>query len=85
MKASIVSGSDNCMGIGRDFVEASSISRKAREHAVSFGRFEAVSKHGFKIARRFQSTLLCCESESVIRKALSDEGYRLTSIQYQNN
>ncbi len=85
MKASIVSGIDNCMGIGRNFVEAATIARKSREHAVSFGRFEAVSRHGFKITKQFQSTLLCSESESIIRKALTDEGYRLTSIQYQNN
>jgi len=85
MKASIVSGADNCMGIGRDFVEAAIVARKAVEHAASFGKFEAVSAHGFKIAKQFQSTLLCSESEGVIRRALADEGYRLTSIQYQNN
>ena len=85
MKACIVSGSDNCMGIGADFVDAACVSRKAREFAKSFGKFEAVSAHGFKIVKQFQSTLLCSESEAVIRKALTDEGYRLTSIYYQNN
>lgn len=83
--ACIVSGSDNCMGIGRDFVEAATVARKAREYATSYGKFEAVSKHGFRIAKQFQSTLLCSESESVIRNALESEGYRLTSVEYRNN
>jgi hypothetical protein len=82
--ACIVSGSDNCMGIGADFVEAATIARKAKQHAKSFGQFEAQSAHGFKIAKKWQSTLPCSEAEAVIRKSLNDEGYRLTSIQYQN-
>ena len=83
--ASIVSGSDNCIGVGADFVEAATVARKAQHYAKSFGRFEATSAHGFKITKKWQSTLLCSESESVIRRALESEGYRLTSIQYQNN
>jgi hypothetical protein len=73
------------MGIGADFVEASTVARKEKQYAKSFGQFEATSAHGFKIAKKWQSTLLCSEAESVIRRALESEGYRLTSIQYQNN
>ncbi len=83
--ASIVSGVDNCMGIGADFADAARVCHKAREYATSWGKFEAVSKHGIRIFKQFQSTLLCSESEAVIRKALENEGYRLTAIEYRNN